>query len=115
LQYDQWHKEYLSTTNQPLIAYLKKLVAADQSVHCALPAKHEDTAFVNHMHRNDDSLAIIISNLMIKHDYLGEELIGAAFEDDTVLSNYPLHGPILLHEIQRGGNTLSDAIMEAMK
>lgn len=113
-RYDEWHRGYQTTTNQALIEYIRKLVVLDQNVHCALPVKYKDTAFVNSMHSRDDSLAIILRELLHDNNHLDESIIGAAFTNDTVLRQEPLYAVIALHQVQRGGKELTNAIKEAV-
>lgn len=114
-KYEDWHKAYLTTTNQSLIEYISKLVALDQNVHCGLKVSYDDTAFVNAMHNNDDSLSVILGGLLLKNSYLDEDIVGVSFMDDAVLRKEPRYGIIALHQVQRGGKILTDAINAAIK
>lgn len=114
-EYDNLHQIYLSHVDASLVGYIKKLVDADQNIHCLLPSTYNDTAFVNRMRANDNLLSSILSSLMISNDLLGEETIGANFYSDTCLSEAPLYSLIALHEIQRGSNKLDSVLYVAMK
>lgn len=113
--YPKIHELYEKTVNREIIAILKKMADADQAVHCALPVKTGDIAFIKEMHQNDDSLALILNDLLMKNDFLSEEIIGANFQSDSILLINPLYGGVALHQMQKGGVLLKQSISLAIQ
>jgi hypothetical protein len=66
------------------------------------------------MHRLDDSLSESLKDIMLANDYLSEDVIGANFIDDTLLSSQPLYGTLVLHQFQKHGRKLSDVVNDAI-
>ncbi len=114
-QYKINHERFLASINNDIIREIKKIFDADQSVHCRIPSNNKDTAFIKRMHNNDDSLAILLNDLLINNDFLSEDVIGASFRDDTTLSESPGYGVVVVHQIQKRGDLLTETISRAMQ
>ena len=112
--YEKHHKIFERRVDSSLVIFLKKMVEIDQNIHCLLPISCKDEKILYDMAKNDDSLAIILNNLMKEHSSLGEEVIGGNFENDTILKATPLYAPIALHEIQKGGKIIDSEIYKAI-
>ncbi len=114
-EYEILHLKYCSLIDTQLVEYINKLVDADQNIHCLLPSRYNDTAFVNKMWRNDELASEILRSIMLQHNLLNEDVIGATFSEDSVLDAGPLYGILALHEIQRGGKTIDSVLWQAVK
>ncbi len=94
-----------------LIKQIQAMIEQDQKVHCQLPQHSGDTVFVKQMSELNDTLSQSLSELLLKHNYLDEEIIGAYFVD-TMLSTQPFYWVLVLHEFQRHGVQLDSQIRQ---
>lgn len=113
--YPALHKKYLGAVDVHEIKQIRMLADADQAVHCSLPALYADTAFVRRMRMNDDSLSLLLTNLLHCDSCLGNEKLGYNFLNDTTLSVAPAYGVIMLHQIQKGGYNFNGLICRAVQ
>jgi hypothetical protein len=113
--YNNLHQKFQKRLNANVVLFLKKLVSADQIIHCLLPTRYNDSSFVDSMRLRDDSFSVILCKIMTDNQFLNEDVIGANFENDTVLNPLPIYGVIAIHEIQRGGRNVNSVLMQAVK
>lgn len=108
-------EDHLKRINQQIRNEIVRLVKADQQTHCQLPSKSSDSTYVLGMHISDETNYKRLEELLSVYDYLDEEVIGANFVSDTILSITPIYGPIVIHNIQKSGTAIITKIQEAVK
>jgi len=97
-----------------LIRHIKDLIRRDQAIHCMLPQNAADVEFIRKMNRLNDSLSESLYDLFVQYDYLGEDILGANF-NDTVLNPAPLYRALVVHEFQKNGTYLTKALDSAIR
>lgn len=107
-------QQRLKLIDTALINRIQAFIDRDQAVHCFLPQNAKDVAFVDSMHRLDDSLSESLKELMLAHDYLSEDMIGADFNKRR-LAFQPLYGTLVLHQFQKDGKMLKTVIDSAIR
>lgn len=102
------------TIDAELVATVTTLVDIDQVIHKSLSNNRGNTELETQLRFVDVNAAESLRRLMLAHDFLNEEVVGAEFSDTTLVS-WPLYGVIVLHEFENQSLLFKDVVERAIR